>query len=247
MKNYSNEITEMQSQITEIRRQRYLLQESTNQKVKEVLDYYFNFFEGMEIKVSNSSATFHLEDEDGFNKEILSLYFDDRYGNPADQLRISYYSTSTNSEFEIDRLIRLGNTARVIKNSSEAILNDIKKVSQIDSERSNELFSIELKYENQIRDYRNSELQDRKVQIELDLRSEGVEFESPREIKLKFNYVIYMKSLKIIDVSKSGKTCTVVFKTRDGFETREENCNIQSVIDQVTSLHKSIVLDFELI
>ena len=247
MKNYSNEITEMQSQITEIRKERYLLQESTNQKVKEVLDYYFNFFEGMEIKISNSSATFHSKDEDGFNKEILSLYFDDKYGNPADQLRISYYSTSTNSEFEIDRLIRLGNTARVIKNSSEAILNEIKKVSQIDSERSKELFSIELKYENQIREYRNSELQDRKVQIELDLRSEGVEFESPREIRLKFNYVIYMKSLKIIDVSKSGKTCTVIFASRGGNKSREENCNMESIVDQVTFLHKSIVSASELV
>lgn len=246
MKNYLNEITEMQSQITEIRKERYLLQESTNQKVKEVLDYYFNFFEGMEIKVSNSSATFHSKDEDGFNKEILSLYFDDRYGNPADQLRISYYSTSTNSEFEIDRLIRLGNTARVIKNSSEAILNEIKKVSQIDSERSNELFSIELKYEKQITEYRNQEAVNRKVQIELDLRSEGITFSGRKYITLKRNYDPQVEYIKIVEVSKSGKTCTVEYST--GYSTsKEENCNMQKVIDQVTYLHKDIVSTQELV
>jgi len=81
----------------------------------------------------------------------------------------------------------------------------------------------------------------------LELKNGGVTFEVPREIKFKFNYVIYVKFLKIIDISKSGKTCTVIFKTRDGFETREENCNIQNVIDQVISLHKSIVSTLELV
>ena len=45
-------------------------------------------------------------------------------------------------------------------------------------------------------------------------------------------------------LSFNGKILKV---TRDGFETREENCNIQNVIDQVTSLHKSIVSTLELV
>jgi hypothetical protein len=104
-----------------------------------------------------------------------------------------------------------------------------------------------LKYENEIRDYRNTEFQERKVQIGLELKNEGVTFEVPREIKFKFNYVIYVNSLKIIDVSKSGKTCTVVFKNRGGYESREENCNMQSIIDQVVFLRKSIVSTLELV
>lgn len=246
MKNYSNEIAELEAQITEVKREQRLLEESNNEKVKNVLDYYFNYFKEMEVQVRGTYANFHLKDEDGYNKEIFSLYFDERYQREA-ELRISYYTTSTHSNFEIERLILLGKAAQVIKRSSEEILSTIKDTRKQDLERSNELFSNQLKYENQIKDYRNTELQERKAQIELELKNGGVTFEVPREIKFKFNYVIYVKFLKIIDISKSGKTCTVIFKTRDGFETREENCNIQNVIDQVTSLHKSIVSTLELV
>lgn len=246
MKNYSNEIAELESKIAIAAAEQRLLETSNNEKVKGVLDYYFNYFKEMEVQVRGTYATFHLKDEDGYNKEIFSLYFDERYKQEA-ELRISYYTTSTHSNFEIERLILLGKAAQVIKRSSEEILSTIKDVRNQDLEKSNELFSIQLKYENEIRDYRNTEFQERKVQIGLELKKEGVTFEVPREIKFKFNYVIYVNSLKIIDISKSGKTCTVVFKNRGGYESREENCNMQSIIDQVVFLRKSIVSTLELV
>ena len=246
MKNYSNEIAELESKIAIAAAEQRLLETSNNEKVKGVLDYYFNYFKEMEVVVRGTYATFHLKDEDGYNKEIFSLYFDERYKQEA-ELRISYYTTSTHSNFEIERLILLGKAAQVIKRSSEEILSTIKDVRNQDLEKSNELFSIQLKYENEIRDYRNTEFQERKVQIGLELKKEGVTFEVPREIKFKFNYVIYVNSLKIIDISKSGKTCTVVFKNRGGYESREENCNMQSIIDQVVFLRKSIVSTLELV
>ena len=246
MKNYSNEIAELESKIAIAAAEQRLLETSNNEKVKGVLDYYFNYFKEMEVLVRGTYATFHLKDEDGYNKEIFSLYFDERYKQEA-ELRISYYTTSTHSNFEIERLILLGKAAQVIKRSSEEILSTIKDVRNQDLEKSNELFSIQLKYENEIRDYRNTEFQERKVQIGLELKKEGVTFEVPREIKFKFNYVIYVNSLKIIDISKSGKTCTVVFKNRGGYESREENCNMQSIIDQVVFLRKSIVSTLELV
>ena len=246
MKNYSNEIAELESKIAIAAAEQRLLETSNNEKVKGVLDYYFNYFKEMEVQVRGAYATFHLKDEDGYNKEIFSLYFDERYKQEA-ELRISYYTTSTHSNFEIERLILLGKAAQVIKRSSEEILSTIKDVRNQDLEKSNELFSIQLKYENEIRDYRNTEFQERKVQIGLELKKEGVTFEVPREIKFKFNYVIYVNSLKIIDISKSGKTCTVVFKNRGGYESREENCNMQSIIDQVVFLRKSIVSTLELV
>ena len=246
MKNYSNEIAELESKIAIAAAEQRLLETSNNEKVKGVLDYYFNYFKEMEVQVRGTYANFHLKDEDGYNKEIFSLYFDERYQREA-ELRISYYTTSTHSNFEIERLILLGKAAQVIKRSSEEILSTIKDVRNQDLEKSNELFSIQLKYENEIRDYRNTEFQERKVQIGLELKKEGVTFEVPREIKFKFNYVIYVNSLKIIDISKSGKTCTVVFKNRGGYESREENCNMQSIIDQVVFLRKSIVSTLELV
>lgn len=246
MKNYSNEITELEVQITEIKRQRYLLQESTNQKVKEVLDYYFNFFKEMEIKVSNSSATFHSKDEDGFNKEIFSLYFDERY-KEKDELRLSYYSSSTNNDFELDRIIRLGNTARVIKNSSEAILSEIHQFIKSDLQRSNELYSFQLRYESKITEYQKANSEIRKTEIELALKSDGVVFDQNVYIAFKRNYTTKVVQLKMIDMSKSEKTCTVSYITQDGTLAKVQNCNVESVLGQVVYFHKNIVSTLELV
>jgi hypothetical protein len=45
----------------------------------------------------------------------------------------------------------------------------------------------------------------------------------------------------MIDFSKSGKTCTVIYSTRDGFQTREENCNVENILNQAVYFHDNIV------
>lgn len=239
MKNYSNEITALEVQIIDVKRSRFLLEQAIDLKVKGILDSYFNYFKEMEIKVSGEQATFHLKDGEGYNKEIFSLYFYSRYQmDPT--LQISYYSSSTNNEFELERLILLGRTANVLKERSESILSEIKQVKESSKELSNELFGIQDSYEKKIVEYRKEEVTDRKVQIEQSLKSEGITFIKPTEIKFKFNYLIYVKSLKIVDISASGKTATAVLTFGSGHEGREKNCNMESIVDQVTSLYKNI-------
>jgi len=240
MKNYSNEIADLNLQITEVRRERKLLQISTDLKIKHVLDGYFNPFQEVEITVRGGSATFHSKDEDGLSRDIFNIYFDERY-KEKDQLRLSYYSSSTNSDFEIQRLIYLGRTALTIRNRSESILNEVHNVIRSDQGRSDELFSTELLYQNQIAKYERAAKDQHKVEVELALTNEGVSFDGRCYIKLKNNYSPPVSFIKISEVSKSGKTCTVLFITSDLISTKEENCNLQSVVDQVTALYEHIV------
>ena len=149
MKNYLNEITELENQISEIRKERYLLEESNNEKVKEVLSDYFNVIREMEVTVRGTSAYFYLQNEEGYNKEIFSVYFDERYKEET-QLRLSYYTTSTHSNFELERIVKLGSVAKTILDRGERILAEIFQVRKSDLEKSNELFSKELKLENQL-------------------------------------------------------------------------------------------------
>lgn len=72
-------------------------------------------------------------------------------------------------------------------------------------------------------------------------RLEGIVFDQHVYIEFKRNYSIKVKSLKMIDFSKSGKTCTVIYSTRDGFQTREENCNVENILNQVVYFYKDIV------
>lgn len=243
---YLNEIAELESFIGDVNLERYHLEKSTNLKVAEVLNGHFNPFQEFEVKVNRSSATFYLiNDEDGSIKEMFDLYFDERY-KQKDELRLSYYSTSTHSDFELQRLVRLGNVASVIRCRSEIILNEIHQVIKSDLERSNELYSIQNGYQKKIAEYQKANSDRRKVEIELALKSDGVTFDSRRYITLKRNYDPQVDYIKIVEVSKSGKTCVVEYST--GYSTsREENCNTQNVIGQVTSLNKHIVSTSELV
>ena len=232
MKNYLNEITELENQISEIHNERYLLENSNNEKVKEVINNHFNIFREMEVTVRGTSAYFYLQNEEGYNKEIFSLYFDERYKEET-QLRLSYYTTSTHSDFELNRVVKLGSVAKIILDRGEGILAEIFQVRKSDLEKSNELFSKELKLENQLRDYRKAAKAERRIQLELDLRSgEGVTLPKPQTISLKRSYSPKLDKIRIVEVS--GKTCTVAIEMGGGsYKTTESRVNIENLIDQI--------------
>jgi hypothetical protein len=81
----------------------------------------------------------------------------------------------------------------------------------------------------------------KKERIEFDLKSEGITFGVGCNIQLKFNYSPYIKSIKLVELSKSGKKGTAVFEFNSGHSSREENCNVNSIIDQVLGFAKNIV------
>ena len=63
--------------------------------------------------------SFHFSLNNGeYDKEIckLDLRKNDWKSNKFDDLRISYYSTSESSEFELNRLITIGKIAELVKN-----------------------------------------------------------------------------------------------------------------------------------
>ena len=240
MENFLDKIAELELLIAGVRKENSELEISNALKVKEVLEGYFNPFKEFDIQVSRGSAYFHAKDEDGRNRELFSLSFYERYKEDP-RLELSYYTTSTQSEFELDRLISLGTVARIVKTRSEIILRDIISVKNSDAERSNQLYSIVNGYEKEIVEYRRGETFRRKLRIELDLRNDGIVFDQNVYIEFKRSYAIKVKSLKMIDFSKSGKTCTVIYSTRDGFQTREENCNVENILNQAVYFHDNIV------
>ena len=247
MKNYSNEIAELEVLIAGVKKEYSELQIGNALKVKEVLDSYFNPFQELEIQVGSTSASFYMKDNLGNRREVFSLYFYQRLQGST-LLELSYYTTSTHSDFELERLINLGKVAKIVLEKSEQILKDITEVRKEDLGRSNELFSIQSGYEKKKAEYVKAAQENRKVEVELSLRGEGVTFDAVKEIQFKRNYSIRVIYIKIVEVSKySGKTCKVQYITRDGYKTIEENCNTESIISQVTSYSKNIVSTSELV
>ena len=239
MKNYSEEIAEVTTQLQQVKRQWRMLLLANDQKVKEVFDNAFNVFREFEIKVSSSCASFHIKDEDR-NKEVFSISFYERYSSDR-RLELSYYTTSTQSEFELNRLIKLGEVAQVVRSNSERIMRDIVDVKKSDKQREDELYTIIDGYEKKIAEIRNAEYRNKKLLLELQLAGEGVEFEAPVYFQFKRNYTSRIVGLKILGLSKSGKSCLLQYTTVGGSVGKEDRVDFESAISQVLSQEKNIV------
>lgn len=237
---YLNEIAQLEGLINKVQVQRSELAESNNFKVQQVFDRHFNYFKEFNIQVSGSSANFRVKDEEGFLKEMFTISFYEGYMEER-KLQLSYYSTSSQSDFEIERLISLGKVARILRDNREHILKDIIEAINSDLERGNQLYRIQDAYEKEKRSYQKANDERRKTEIELSLRGEGVTFNKDAYIELKRNYTVRVNSIKIAEVSKSGKTCTVVFEFAHGHTSIKENCNTEKIISQVNSYSKNIV------
>jgi hypothetical protein len=234
MKNYKKEITELEELIEKTRLERFQLMKANDLKIQEVFDRNFNYFKEFDIQASGESAVFRMKNEKGELKDIFSVYFYSRYKDET-RLELSYYTTNTHSEFELDRLYHLGNTARFIKNNSESLLKEIDTIKKSDLERENELYKIQNDYEREKRSYRDAEVAALKVQIELDLRSEeGIVFDIPKHIELKRTYSPKIDKIRITEVK--GKTCTVAIEMGGGsYKTTESRVSIESLINQISS------------
>ena len=244
MKNYSEEIKDLELLIAGVKKQYSELQIGNALKVKEVLDSYFNPFQELEIQVGSTSASFYMKDNLGIRREVFSLYFYQRLqGNTL--LEISYYTTSTHSDFELERLINLGKVAKIVLEKSEQILREIAEARKSDLIRSTELYSIQSGYDKKIQEYKNAERESKLVEVELSLRGEGVVFNDQTYIQLKRNYTVRVIQMRIA-VSKSGKTCDVFYITSSGYKGVENNCNVEKVVDQVALRYESIVQEVEL-
>ena len=122
-------------------------------KNKELTSFFKGFFGELPFHniggYDQDSFYFNVADENGFSKEIAKLYLRKSDWNKVgyDEVHINYYSTSTNSKFELNRLITLGKIAEVVKEDSGAILDNhhliVSKYNKVESKLQSKMWSIE--------------------------------------------------------------------------------------------------------
>lgn len=123
-----------------------------------------------------------------YEKEIcrLDLRKSDWQAKGFDDIRISYYSTSESSKFELNRLITIGKVAELVKNDSKSILSNHKNISRtynkVQSKLQSEIWGIEKEIS-----VVNRELA-QEANIKLKARAfsnKGIDFVKPRRFDLK--------------------------------------------------------------
>jgi hypothetical protein len=206
--------------------------------------------EDVSVVCTNTTINFTMLDEDCREREIFQIYLRENYGMEARSenayrgVELSYYTTSTNSDFELQRLENLGRVAMLVRNFKEEILRQANELAKIyDAELAMEkFFEREDEVSTQISLLRE-EINTLNIEkIKSDLINEGVEFCKGVQVQMKYNYTPTIKSIKLVDVSKSGNRATAVFTFLHGGSTSsEENVSVESIIDQVVRRTKDIV------
>ena len=212
--------------------------------------FYGVFPEDVEVEVTRGSVYFKMNHpEVKYKKELFNLYLREDYDFENSKksykgLDLSYYTTSTRGIdlWELKRLEMLGKIAGVVYEKHDEIV-DAANAAVLPFKAEFEAVYKELQdVGSEIRGVENLITYLEKEKIEWDLKGQGVDFERGRQIQLKFNYSPTVVSIRLTDISKSGKTGTAVFKwAHGGNASQEEKVNVSSIIDQVHGLRKDII------
>ena len=215
-----------------------------------LLPFFTDFTPEVEIEVLRGSVYFRMAHPDySYKKELFNIYLRENWNfdekkQSFNGVDLSYYTTSTKGvdSWELKRLQLLGVVAEIVLNHQERMLLRVNNVVLPFKEEYDQVYNQMNLIGQAIRDLEVKITAIKKEKIEFDLKNGGVEFEKGASIQLKFNYSPYIKSIKLIDLSKSGKKGTVVFEfSYGGGSSREENCNVNSIINQVLGFTKNIV------
>jgi len=214
-----------------------------------LLPFFTDFPSDVNIEVQRGSVYFKMDHpEYTYKKELFSLYLKEDWSQDDNisfkGVDLSYYTTSTKGvdAWELKRLRMLGDLAEIVLKNHDTIVDAANAATLPFKAEYKEVYAEMSEIGKEIRGVENLITFLEKEKIEWDLKDEGVEFGRGRQIQLKWNYSPTVIGIRLTDVSKSGKTCTAVFKwAHGGNASQEEKVSVDSIIDQVHGLRKDIV------
>lgn len=214
-----------------------------------LLPFFSGFSPDAYIEVTRGSVYFKMDHPDySYKKELFSLYLREDWSQDDNisfrGIDLSYYTTSTKGvdSWELRRLQMLGKLAEIVEDQQGIIIDAANTAANTFKAEYKEVYAEMNEIGKEIRGVERMITLLEKERIEWDLKDKGVNFEKGRNIQLKFNYSPNVINIKLTELSKSGKKGTAVFTfAHGGSESREENVNVSSIIDQVHGLRNDIV------
>ena len=236
-------ITTLESQIQEVRSQTWQAEQSFNEKLTTEMARFFRgvVYEDIIVTATSHRILFSMLDDKAYLKDIFEIYLRENYTRdrelPYKGIELHYYTTGTNSTFELTRLENLGRVASIVKGMSNEIL---QKVNTLAVEYTKEIkekgfYKQITEIEDKIRDARSQIREIEKQQATAKVFSEeGISFEKARSVQMKFNYTPRITKLKLVDMNAKGTRAKAVFTFSHGDHVSyEENVNVQKILEQV--------------
>jgi hypothetical protein len=216
-----------------------------------LLPFFSDFSKEVEIEVLRGSVYFKMTHPDySYKKELFNIYLRENWEFDGEENKksfkgvdLSYYSTSTKGDdiWELKRLQLLGKLSEVVEDNSFSILYAVNNIVLPFKEEYDSVYEQMNLVGKAIRELDEKISAFKKSQITFDLMNEGIKFNKGVHIQMKHNYTPHISSIKLIDVSKSGKKGTAVFEFMHGHKSQEENVNINSITSQVLGYVNNIV------
>jgi hypothetical protein len=239
----NQEIETLLEQKQEISNEIYACRDRFEKALTRNFSKYFRgvITEDVKVQCTQSGIYFNKMNEEGtYEKELFNIYLRDAYFSGEQMYRgceLSYYTTSTNSDFELQRLENLGRVAMLLRNFKQEVLNQANEIAETyrTELKMRDFFKKQDELGNQISALRKEITELKKEEKKQAIFSEeGLSFEKESYIQLKANFTVRVKNIKLIEIAKSGKTATAVFTYFHGDHvSREERVSIEKVVSQV--------------
>ena len=147
-----------------------------------------------------------------YDKELFTIRVNDSWGTGEfESITTSVYSTSDNSNWELERLVTVGEAARVILDFQDDIIAEFNSVKETFKEEYDEVSKAKYLVEKDMQDLRNEKNRSFLAIAEKLLDSEGIEFADKKgSIDIRWDWTIRgIDKAKIVKKTSSGKSADI--------------------------------------
>lgn len=219
------------------------LEQSRTDTLYDVVDGYFSgafTLDDVYIKKPSSagysSSSYEVrrpQKDSSYDKELMTIRFNKSWNSSDyEKIETSMYSTSDNSQFELERIFTNGEVAKVLLDHGDDIIAEVNTINELDSKEINDARTALFKIENDISSLK-SEINDIQInQAENKLSGDGLVFGEGQKgaMDLRWDWTIRgINSAKIISKTASGKSCNIEIQSYDNEPTVYEKVRMSNV------------------
>ena len=212
-------------------------------KIDELSRMYMKYFgeclvNDDTIEVSDTYCYFkRFEPDYNYHKEMISISVRPKSwrDEEADKIETSFYSTSANNEFELKRMILIGNVGQVILDFQDDIIAEYNSIRESFKDKLSELNKDIWALERKVTDmkYEITKIENDALLVELE--KNGIEFEVDEEylyrlpdLDVRFDRTVCgIRKIKVTGKTKSGKSADIEVETvRKTWNSETNKCEL---------------------
>jgi hypothetical protein len=188
---------------------------------------------------------------ENYGREMITISSNERYIRSKDEehvtdIETSFYTTSENSIFELERMIVIGKVAQLLLDKKEELISQLNTLTRSRKIELSDIFSVRWEYERQVKEF-NKLLDVLNVQEAMDKLREGVTFErttrgSLPRLRFRGNDESAIKSLKI--TSLKGKSASIEYTSNCTDRVLGDTIRVSN-IESFVQYYKDVILKSE--